>query len=144
MRFYRRIFWIFAALHLGVGLWFSFAPQSVKTVLDQFLNTPLIFTQSQGLFLWMMAAGFAYVAEDPEHSVPVVALMTLVKSLLPLFTLVGYFSRELSARHLAFEMTLDLVCLPFLISYFFWFYHRPRPESFVPMIGVFGKKNRSK
>ncbi len=87
-----------------------------------------------------MAAGFAYVAEDPEHSVPVISLMTLVKSLMPLFALVGYLNLELSRVHLALELSLDLVCLPVLISYFFWFYHRPRPENFVPLIGVFGRK----
>jgi hypothetical protein len=142
MRFYRLIFWIFAIVHLLLGLWFCFAPQTVKTALDHFASTPLIFTQNQGLFLWMMAAGFAYSAENPGHAVPVVALMTLNKALLPLFAWVGYSAGELSWPHLVFALALDLTTLPVLISYFFWFYHKPRPDRFVPLMGLFGQKKR--
>ena len=140
MRFYRIIFWLLALIHLCIGLWFCFAPQTVKAALDSVGSTPLIFIQVQGLFLWMMAAGFAYVAENPAHAVPVVALTTLVKSLMPLFAWVGYFNKELSFPHLWFELALDFLCLPVLISYFFWFYHKPRPDRFVPLIGLFGNK----
>lgn len=144
MRFYRIVFWLLAAIHLCVGLWFCFAPQTVRVALDHFDTTPLIFTQTQGLFLWMMAAGFAYVAENPVHAVPVVALSTFVKSLMPLFAWVGFFNKELSYSHLVFELCLDFLSLPILISYFFWFYHKPRPDRFMPLMGLFENKKSKK
>ena len=144
MRFYRLIFWILAIVHLGLGLWFCFAPQTVLSALDHLSETRQIFIQTQGLFYWMLAAGFAYTAENPKNSVPVVALMTLVKSLTPLFSWVGHNSNEISTNYFSFELCLDLVSLPFLVSYFFWFFHKPRPDRFVPLIGVFGQKKKSK
>jgi hypothetical protein len=142
MRFYRYIFWLLAMVHLGLGLWFCFAPQTVLGILDleHSSETRQIFIQTQGLFYWMLCAGFAYAAESPEHAVPVVALMCLVKSLTPLFSWVGYNNHELSATYFSFELALDLVSLPLLISYFFWFFHRPRPNRFVHLIGLFGQK----
>jgi hypothetical protein len=142
MRFYRITFWLLALVHFIIGLWFCFAPQTVRVALDQLVGTPLIFTQTQGLFLWMMAAGLAYVAENPVHGVPVVSLIALTKSLMPLFAWVGYSAAELSFTHLRFELSLDLVTLPVLISYFFWFYHKPRPDRFVPLMGLFGNKKK--
>jgi len=90
----------------------------------------------------MLAAGFAYASESPEHGVPVVALMTLVKSLTPLFSWLGFVRQELSGTYLGFELALDLSALPLLVSYFFWFFHRPRPDRFVHLIGLFGQKNK--
>lgn len=140
MRFYRYMFWLLAFAHFGLGVWFCFAPQVVLTALDHINSTPQIFIQTQGLFYWMLAAGFAYASESPEHAVPVVALMTLVKSLTPLFTWLGFLRHELSPTYLNFELLLDLSSLPLLISYFFWFFHKPRPDRFVHLIGLFGQK----
>jgi hypothetical protein len=140
MRFYRYCFWLLATIHFGLGLWFCFAPQAVLSALDHQVETRQIFIQTQGLFYWMLAAGFAYAAENPEHGVPVVALMTLVKALTPLFSWSGYIHSELSSSYIAFELTLDCMCLPFLVSYFFWFFHKPRPDRFVHLIGLFGQK----
>ena len=140
MRFYRYDFWLLAMVHLGLGLWFCFAPQTVLSVLDRASETRQIFIQTQGLFYWMLCAGFAYAAESPEHAVPVVALMTLVKALTPLFSWVGFNNNDVSSTYFSYELMLDLVSLPFLISYFFWFFHKPRPDRFVHLIGLFGQK----
>ena len=139
MRFYRLVFWLLSLAHLGLGAWFCFAPETVKIALDHAASMPLIFTQSQGLYFWILSAGFAYTAENPQHGVPVVALLTLTKALMPLFALVGFTHNELSQSHLYFELALDLRCLPLLISYFFWYYDKPRPNRFVHLIGLFGK-----
>jgi hypothetical protein len=140
MRFYRYCFWMLAIVHLGLGLWFCFAPQTVLSALDPASETHQIFIQTQGLFYWMLCAGFAYAAESPEHAIPVVALMTLVKALTPLFSWVGFNNHDLSVTYFSFELTLDLVSLPFLISYFFWFFHTPRPDRFIHLVGLFGQK----
>src|SRR6185503_5930114 len=140
MRFYRYAFWLLAFVHFGLGLWFCFAPQTVLSAFDHQNETRQIFIQTQGLFYWMLAAGFAYASESPEHAVPVISLMTLVKLLTPLFSWVGYNNHELSGVYFGFELALDLASLPFLISYFFWFFHKPRPDRFVHLIGLFGQK----
>lgn len=140
MRFYRYTFWALAVIHLGLGTWFCFAPQIVLDTFNSSIETHQIFIQTQGLFYWMLCAAFAYAAESPEHAIPVVALMTLVKALTPLFSWVGFNNHDVSQAYFSFELLLDLVSLPLLISYFFWFFHTPRPDRFVPLIGLFGQK----
>jgi hypothetical protein len=138
MRFFRTSFWLFASLHFGLGFWFCLAPAAVTQIFDH--KAQGIYLQSQGLLFFVIASALAYVAEQPEHGVPVVVLLSLVKLLMSFFSWVGLHHGELSYSHLAFELTLDFLSLPFLISYFFWFYHRPRPNRFVPYIGLFGQK----
>ncbi len=140
MRFYRYFFWVCAILHGALSLWFCFAPQAVKEAMDHSASTPLILTQLSGLFFFITACGFAYAAERPEKAVGVMALATLTKTLMPLFAWVGYLNMELSLTHLQFELSLDLFILPFLGSFFWWYYHKPRPNRFVPLIGLFGQK----
>jgi hypothetical protein len=67
-------------------------------------------------------------------------LTTLVNVLLPLFAL-GAFSRgDISTSHLEFQLSASFLMMPFLASYFVWFYHTPRPDRFMPLLGIFGDR----
>ena len=44
--------------------------------------------------------------------------------------------------HLAFQLAVSGVMLPFLFSYF-WFC-TPRPDRFMPLLGIFGENRRTK
>ena len=44
-------------------------------------KVPLIYLQEHGLFMFIQAFAYAYVAERPSKSIPVVALATLVNGL---------------------------------------------------------------
>jgi hypothetical protein len=99
---------------------------------------PLTFIQTRGLIMIVMTVGLISLAEHP--AVNLAALLCFIDILLPLFSVVGFYRNELSYAHLSFELGLDLSLLPFLIAYFFWYYHKPRPNRFVPLIGLFGMK----
>lgn len=139
MRFYRAFFWFLAILQWSAGLWFCLLPAQVRSSFGHD-SAPLILFQLQGLIFFVLASGFAYVAEQPGQGVPVVSLATLTKSLILLFSFVAYLADEIGSLYFRFVATLELGTLPFVISYFFWYYHKPRPNRFVPLIGLFGEK----
>jgi hypothetical protein len=145
MRFYRVFFWIAFFLNLGLAAWLCLAPEYARVQLGHDANrVPLIYLQEHGLFMFIQACAYAYVAERPSKSIPVVALATLVNGLLPLFALSAYSRGEVSASHLEFQSAASFIMLPFLASYFVWFYHTPRPDRFMPLLGIFGDRKRHK
>ncbi len=138
MRFYRIAFWIAFAVHLSLAAWLCLTPEMARQQLgDPML--PLIYLQEHGLFLFMQACAYAYVAERPAKSIPVVGLAVLVNACLPLFALSAFGRGDIGARHLVFQLVCAVGMLPFLGSYIAWFYHVPRPKSFMPLLGLFGK-----
>lgn len=145
MRFYRVFFWIAFFLHLALAAWLCLAPEYARVQLGHdATKVPLIYLQEHGLFMFIQAFAYAYVAERPSKSIPVVALATLVNGLLPLFALSALSRGDISASHLEFQLAVSGVMLPFLISYFFWFYHTPRPDRFMPLLGIFGEHRGAK
>lgn len=141
MRFYRFFFWVATVVHLGLAAWLSLTPELAREHLGHDADlVPLIYLQEHGLFMFIQACAFAYVAERPSKSIPVVSLATLVNLCLPLFALNAAWRDEISANHLAFQLWMSGVMLPFLASYFVWFYHVPRPDRFMPLMGIFGDK----
>lgn len=140
MRFYRIFFWFAFLVHLVLGAWMCLTPELAKTLLHAG-QVPLIYLQEHGLFLFMQACAFAYVAERPKNSIPVVALATLVNACLPLFALQAYSRADIGPFQALYQMAVSGVMLPFLISYFVWFYHVPRPDRFMPLLGIFGERN---
>ena len=141
MRFFRFAYWGTFLLHLVLAAWLCLTPEMARQQLLD-LNVPLIYLQEHGLFLLMQACAYAYVAERPAKSVPVVALAVLVNACLPLFALSAFGRGDIGGRHLAFQLGLSLLMLPFLGSYIAWFYHVPRPKSFVPLMGIFGQRKK--
>jgi len=139
MRFFRISFWFAFLVHLGLSGWLCLAPEMARTQLGD-LNLPLIYLQEHGLFLFMQACAYAYVAERPAKSVPVVALAALVNACLPLFALSAYSRGDLGVHHMIFQTTASVLMLPFLAAYIGWFYHVPRPKSFMPLLGIFGER----
>lgn len=142
MRFYRLFFWIAALAHLGLAAWLCLTPDLALIHLGHNADrVPLIYLQEHGLFLFIQACAFAYVAERPSKSIPVVTLATLVNLCLPLFAVHAISREDISSAHLRFQLYCSGIMLPFLVSYFFWFYHVPRPSRFMPLLGIFGEKN---
>ena len=139
MRFFRVAFWIAFLLHLILSGWLCLTPELARLqLLDGSL--PLIYLQEHGLFLFMQACAYGYVAERPAKSVPVVALACIVNASLPLFAFSAFSRGELGGRHLLFQLALSFVMLPFLAAYIAWFYHVPRPNRFMPLLGIFGER----
>lgn len=139
MRFYRLFFWIATVIHLGLAAWLCLTPEMALVQLGHDANhVPLIYLQEHGLFLFIQACAYAYVAERPSKSIPVVTLALLVNLCLPLFALSAIARNEISHGHLIFQLWSSAVMLPFLASYFMWFYHVPRPDRFMPLLGLFG------
>ncbi|HXC65093.1 MAG TPA: hypothetical protein VNZ67_12095, partial [bacterium] len=91
-------------------------------------------------FLFMQACAYAYVAERPKNSIPVAALATLVNACLPVFALQAFLRNDIGSRQMGFQLCMSGVMLPFLASYFVWFYHVPRPSRFMPLLGIFGER----
>lgn len=143
MRFYRNAFWAAALLHLAIAGWFCLAPDTVRNIFGHPETMPLIFFQVSGLVFFIQACGFGFMAERPE-SVPAGYLVTLGKVLLPFFAWSAWRRGELSGMHFAFQGTIDLVLLPLLISYFFWYTHAPRPNRFMPLMGIFGESKKKR
>ena len=142
MRFYRVSFWLAAAIHLGLAAWLCLTPDLALIQLGHSADRiPLIYLQEHGLFLFIQACAFAYVAERPSKSIPVVTLATLVNLCLPLFAVQAASRGDISAGHLKFQLVSATIMLPFLASYFAWFYHVPRPSRFMPLLGLFGEKD---
>lgn len=145
MRFYRVFFWFAVFLHVGLAAWLCLAPDyALRQLGHDATKMPLIYLQEHGLFMFIQACAYAYVAERPNKSIPVVTLATLVNILLPLFALGGFSRNEVSASHLEFQLTESFFMMPFLISYYVWFYHTPRPDRFMPMLGFFGEHRNKK
>ena len=143
MRFYRVFFWIAVFLHLGLAAWLCLAPDyALRQLGHDATKMPLIYLQEHGLFMFIQACAYAYVAERPNKSIPVVSIATLVNILLPLFTLGGYSRNEVSLAHVEFQLSESGFMLPFLISYFVWFYHTPRPDRFMALLGIFGERKQ--
>jgi hypothetical protein len=141
MRFYRLVFWIAAVVHLGLSGWLCLTPEMALVQLGHdAAHVPLIYLQEHGLFLFIQACAYMYVAERPSKSIPVVTLAALVNACLPLFALSAYSRNEISGGHLAFQLWSAGIMLPVLGSYFFWFYHVPRPDRFMPLLGLFGDR----
>jgi hypothetical protein len=139
MRFYRLSFWLAFVIHLLLGAWLCLTPELAKSQLHAG-QVGLIYLQEHGLFLVMQACGYAYVAERPQKSIPVVGLAGLVNACLPLFALQAYSRADIGPFQLIFQLSVSGVMLPFLISYFVWFYHVPRPDRFMPLMGIFGER----
>src|SRR6266705_6626108 len=111
MRFYRLFFWLAFALHLGLGAWLCLMPELAKALLH-LEQVPSIYLQEHGLFLFMQACAFAYVAERPKNSIPVVALATLVNACLPLFALQAFLRSDIGSRQLSLQLCMSGVMLP--------------------------------
>lgn len=139
MRFYRLTFWILTVIHLALGAWLMLTSEMARTSLGSY-NLPIIYIREHGLFLFMQACAYAYVAERPHKSIPVVALATIVNACLLLFAMDAYSRGDIGIRHHIFQATTAGVMLPFLASYFVWFYHVPRPDRFMPLMGIFGER----
>jgi hypothetical protein len=141
MRFYRLFFWVATIIHLALSAWLCLTPEMALVQLGHdATHVPQIYLQEHGLFLFIQACAYAYVAERPSKSIPVVSLAALVNLCLPLFAISGASRNEISASHLSFQLWSAGVMLPFLASYFVWFYHVPRPDRFMPLMGIFGDK----
>lgn len=139
MRFYRFFFWFAFLVHLGLSAWLCLTPELARLQLGDFA-LPLIYMQEHGLFLFMQACAYAYVAERPAKSIPVVALAAIVNASLPLFAFSAFSRGEIGHRHFVFQLTASCVMLPYLASYIAWFYHVPRPNRFMPLLGIFGER----
>jgi hypothetical protein len=139
MRFYRLFFWLAFAVHLLLGACLCLAPDLAKALLH-LEQVPSIYLQEHGLFLFMQACAYAYVAERPKNSIPVAALATLVNACLPVFALQAFLRNDIGSRQMGFQLCMSGVMLPFLASYFVWFYHVPRPSRFMPLLGIFGER----
>lgn len=139
MRFYRLAFWVATLVHLGLSAWLCLTPEIAKAQLGDY-SVPLIYMQEHGLFLFMQACAYAYVAERPSKSIPVVALALIINACLPLFALSAYSRGDIGPQHIYFRVVASGVMLPFLASYFAWFYHVPRPDRFMPLMGIFGER----
>ncbi|HTB21099.1 MAG TPA: hypothetical protein VK914_00165 [bacterium] len=139
MRFFRVSYWFAFMVHLGLSGWLCLTPEMARMQLGD-STLPLIYLQEHGLFLFMQACAYGYVAERPAKSIPVVTLACIVNVCLPLFALSAYSRGELGTRHLAFQMAGSLIMLPFLAAYIAWFYHIPRPKNFMPLLGIFGER----
>jgi hypothetical protein len=142
MRFYRFFFWVASIIHLLLAAWLCLTPELALVQLGHESTVPLIYLQEHGLFLFIQACAFAYVAERPSKSIPVVSLATLVNLCLPLFALSAASRNEISSLHLSFQLWEAGLMLPFLASYFVWFYHVPRPDRFMPLMGIFGDSSK--
>lgn len=141
MRFYRLCFWLATIIHLALAGWLCLTPELALVQLGHdATQVPLIYLQEHGLFLFIQACAFAYVAERPSKSIPVVSLAILVNLCLPLFAVSAASRNEISTGHLLFQLWSAGIMLPFLASYFGWFYHVPRPDRFMPLMGIFGDK----
>lgn len=139
MRFYRLAFWVATLVHLALSAWLCLTPEFARATLGDY-NVPLIYMQEHGLFLFMQACAYAYVAERPNKSIPVVALAAIINASLPLFALNAFSRGDIGPQHIYFRMAASGVMLPFLASYFVWFYHVPRPDRFMPLMGIFGER----
>jgi len=145
MRFYRVFFWFAVFLHSALAAWLCLAPEYARVQLGHdATRVPLIYLQEHGLFMFIQACAYAYVAERPNKSIPVVTLATLVNILLPLFALSAYSRGDISASHMQFQLAASFFMMPFLISYYVWFYHTPRPDRFMPLLGIFGDHRNTK
>lgn len=141
MRFYRFFFWVATVVHLGLAAWLCLTPELALVQLGHdATHVPHIYLQEHGLFMFIQACGFAYVAERPNKSIPVVSLATLVNLALPLFAVSASSRNEIGAGQLTFQLWSAGLMLPFLASYFIWFYHVPRPDRFMPLMGLFGDR----
>lgn len=145
MRFYRFFFWVATVIHLALAAWLCLTPgMAIVQLGHDTTRIPLIYLQEHGLFLFIQACAYAYVAERPSKSIPVIALALLVNLCLPLFALSAFSRGEISTGHLSFQLWSAGIMLPFLASYFAWFYHVPRPNRFVPLMGLFGGRKKRK
>lgn len=139
MRFFRISFWVAFSIHLALSGWLCLTPEMARLQLGD-VNLPLIYLQEHGLFLFMQACAYAYVAERPSKSIPVVTLAVIVNVCLPLFALSAFSRGDIGTHHMLFQMASSVMMLPFLGSYIAWFYHIPRPKSFMPLLGIFGQR----
>jgi hypothetical protein len=139
MRFFRVTFWFAFLVHLVLSGWLCLTPELARHQLGDY-NLPLLYLQEHGLFLFMQACAYGYVAERPAKSVPVVALALIVNASLPLFALGAYSRGDIGPHHIVFQLALTGVMLPFLAAYVAWFYHVPRPNRFMPLLGIFGER----
>lgn len=145
MRFFIVFFWVAAIIHGVLALGLSLAPELARDTLSGPDSTfPLLLFQIVGLLYLLLAAAFAYVANNTGKGVPVAALATFTKVLLPLYTYSAYHRNEIGIAHVGLDLSVDLIFLPFLIAYFLWFNHKPRPNRFVPLIGVFGSEKKKR
>jgi hypothetical protein len=139
MRFFRVAYWFAFMVHLGLSAWLCLTPELARQQLGD-LNLPLIYLQEHGLFLFMQACAYAYVAERPAKSIPVVALACIVNAALPLFALSAYYRGDIGQHHIVFQLAGSCIMLPYLAAYIAWFYHVPRPNRFMPLLGIFGER----
>ena len=144
MRFFRNFFWIAAVYNLICGGLLIFAPSEIAQILGYRTTPPLSLIQTLGLFLGLLGASYAYVAERPSKSMALVGLGTLAHMLMPLFAYFGWRAGELNPGVLWFHLANDLVWLPFFGFYYFWYSHRPRPREFQHFMGVFGTYFKNK
>ncbi len=138
MRFFRVFFWIAAVYHVACGLVFLTMPWALAAWFGYKDFSPVFLVQSTGLTICLFGLGFAYMAERPSKASPLVVLIGLFKLFLPLLALMGLMRGELHGNVLWFHLFNDVLWLPFLAAFFFWFYHKPRPHRFLPLMGVFG------
>ncbi len=145
VRFFIVFFWVAAFIHGALALVLSLAPELARESLSgQGSTFPLLLFQTEGLLYLLLAAAFAYVANNTGKGAPVVALITFTKVLMPLYTYSAFHRNEISITHVGLDLSLDLIFLPFLIAYFLWFNHTPRPNRFVPLIGLFGSEKKKR
>lgn len=136
---YRWLFWVVGLFHLAFSAWLCLTPELAKVQLQDF-NVPLIYLQEHGLFLFMQACAYFYVAERPQKSMPVAALAGLINVCLPLFTLMANLRGDIGPMHFRAQIALSAGMLAFLGSYALWYYRVPRPDSFMPLLGIFGDR----
>jgi hypothetical protein len=141
MRFFRAFFWVCCVYHLFAAAFFIFVPWNVAAwlgYLDLTKNfSPVFLIQSFGLFLVIGGLACAYVAEEPANSVPLVALLTLFKFCLPILAFLALRRGELGMTVVWFHIVNDVIWLPFLAAYYFWFFHKPRPGRFLRFLELF-------
>src|SRR3954462_8142819 len=95
MRFFRIVFWLAAVYNLIASGLLIFAPAAIALLLGYKVTPPLSLIQSLGLLFGLMGISFAYVAERPSKSMPLVGLGILAHLLLPIFAFLGWQHGEL-------------------------------------------------
>lgn len=138
MRFFRGFFWVGAAYHFACGVVFLVFPWDLSAWFGYKDFSPVFLVQATGLTFFLFGIGFAYMAERPSKASALVLLVGLFKLFLPVLAYLGTLRGELHRTVLWFHLFNDLLWLPFLAAFFVWFYHKPRPQRFLPLMGVFG------
>jgi hypothetical protein len=137
MRFFRAFFWVGSVYHLFAAAFFVFLPWNVSAWLSYPDFSSVFLIQIFGLFMAIGGLACAYIAEEPAKSVPLVALLTLFKFCLPILAFLALQRHELPVTVVKFHLFNDVIWLPFLVSFYFWFYHKPRPSRLLPFLGLF-------